>query len=226
MNVPQIDVGQTSSQYLDVRQMWLLPAQTPYGNMALKHMKIVQTIMYVNTKINHIYSDWQKLNIGSQQKPFDPTSYPDPTLHLLYIEEAIYFLRRLADDLISISFLLYQFRLNGQYPSKMEIDSIGSLLEKKKHLEFKEKLSNAEPFLTSLNDISNAYKHSFINSDQSTLGKEEPCVPALALKRNDLQQNPVFHLVTLSQVVSEFNKFYNLMKEFILEHNPGHQSAG
>ena len=41
-------------------------------------------------------------------------------------------------------------------------------------------------FLRLLNDISNAYKHSFVNSELMLVGRDEPGVYALELKWNDL----------------------------------------
>ena len=59
-----------------------------------------------------------------------------------------------------------------------------------------------------LNEISNAYKHSFINSEVTLLGRDEPVVFALALKYNRLDKSPQFHSVALSDVVQQFSGFY------------------
>lgn len=223
MNVPHIEIGKRPHEPLHISQMWLLPAKTPFGNMALKHTKVVQTLDHVNRKLQCIYADWQSLRIGQPPTIDDLLANRSPTAHLLLIEEAIYFLRKVADDLIATAFLLYRFHDSNQYPTTLEIDSIGSLLHTKAHLEFKERLSDAVGFLELLNDISNAYKHSFVNSDISLIGQLEPCAPALALKQNNLERHEEkLYVVAVSHIVHDFNKFYELMREVIMNYNPGH----
>ena len=50
MKIPQIENGSKGS-YLYVSQMLPLPADTRWGNLTLKFMKIVQRIEYLNSRI-------------------------------------------------------------------------------------------------------------------------------------------------------------------------------
>ena len=62
--------------------------------------------------------------------------------------------------------------------------------------------------LEPLNMVSNAFKHSFVNSDFSLIGRDEPCVFALGLDRNRIEAGVVFHNLSLSNLVSDLSGFY------------------
>jgi hypothetical protein len=62
--------------------------------------------------------------------------------------------------------------------------------------------------LRALNEIANAFKHSFVQSDITVIGRDEPCVQALSLDYNKLASNAKFHSVSLAWLVNEFSAFY------------------
>ena len=64
------------------------------------------------------------------------------------------------------------------------------------------------PFLNKLNDVSNACKHSFINTDYNLFGASEPLLFALGLPRNDSSKDSAFHVVPLREMVESFSEFY------------------
>lgn len=68
--------------------------------------------------------------------------------------------------------------------------------------------ANHSQVLAVLNDIANAFKHSFVQSDMSFIGRDEPYVLALGLHRNKLASGTKFNSVPLKWLVEEFSAFY------------------
>lgn len=62
--------------------------------------------------------------------------------------------------------------------------------------------------LQALNEISNAFKHSFVQSDITLIGRDEPFVFALSLRYNKLASGAQFHNVSLALIVQAFSVFY------------------
>jgi len=199
--IPQVDNGKRPEDPILAHVHLLpLPSNTPYGNLALKSMKIVMRIDWLNQRIQDAYASY------ARARSVDPI-VAKPLEHQLIAEEVVYWVRKTADELIGIcDFLLHAVEA-GEYPNALRIDSIGSALACRDS-EITAHLLDFTAFLAQLNDISNAYKHSFINSDVTLLGRDEPVVFALALKHNRLEASPVFHVVALSQVVRQFSEFY------------------
>src|SRR5215212_8562316 len=130
--------------------------------------------------------------------------------HGLVSEQVIYWLRKTADELIGLHHVLASRVANGEYPDRVSPDSIGGLLRGKavpppfvEHVDF----------LETLNEISNAYKHSFINSDLNLVGRDEPVVYALGLHRNKLEKSSALYAVSVREVVAGFNAFFDAMVE-------------
>lgn len=218
MSIPQINNGKKPDEYMTIFNMLPLQAHTPFGNLCLKHSKIVARLDHVNRKLIFVYHDWQRALSGQ----FDPSH--DITAHLLWIEEIAYFLRVTIDELIALAYLIYFKQKNGKYPDRIIIGSIGALLkeDKKKDRQFDELFSDYLGWLSIINNVTNAYKHSFINSDQSLIGRDEPCVPVLELHRNDLNNNTNFYSLSLKEVINDFNKFYEFIMAYIKDNAPPH----
>ena len=125
--------------------------------------------------------------------------------HLFLSEEIVYWLRKSADDLIAMLHVLEVRETVGVYPTRVEVDSIGGLLARSDIPNF---LASHLEFLNVLNEISNAAKHSFINSDITLFGRDEPCFFALTLKRNNLSNESKFYSVAVRDVLSRYNEFF------------------
>jgi len=189
--------------------MLMLPAETPFGSMWLKHMKILQRVDHINKKLQHVYKDWKV----SVQGEFDPSH--DISNHLLWIEEICYFLRVTTDELISLCYLFYIKKKDNKYPTNIKIHRIGKLIEnfdnkEDQHYDFRQRFSESFKWLKTFNRITNAYKHSFINSDLSKIGRDEPCVPVLDLPYSDLNRETHLYFIKLMEVINGFNNFYHL----------------
>jgi len=90
----------------------------------------------------------------------------------------------------------------GAYPESLTVDSIHHGLNLGWSV-----FEGHRPFLTVLNDVTNAHKHSFIQSELNIVGADEPCVAALTLTRNRLAAQPSFYNVALADVAARFSGF-------------------
>jgi hypothetical protein len=138
--------------------------------------------------------------------------------HALLSEQVIYWLRKTVDELIGLHHVLAERQKTGRYPSRVAPDSIGRLLQQDVPTLYRGHVS----FLRTLNDIANAYKRSFLNSDLTLMGKDEPIVYALGLRQNDLSNEPTLHAVPLREVVSQFDTFFTAMTAELRKCNVPH----
>lgn len=72
--------------------------------------------------------------------------------------------------------------------------------------------------LRALNDISNAKKHSFIDSDVTVAGVDEPAISALAQKNSAHANEPKFYVVALSKLVADYNPFLHDCNKWLRAH--------
>ena len=118
-------------------------------------------------------------------------------------EEAVAAIRRCADELVTLIWYLTQYDETGQFPENIKVDMIGSFLPKSQEL-----LNNKhDAFLEELRRLSNAHKHSFAQSDAHIIGTDEPCVYLLSYPRNNRTKDCEFVVVSVRQLVDEFNAF-------------------
>jgi hypothetical protein len=195
-NIPQINIGKQPEQHFNIVHMLPLPADTPFGNMALKYTQIVFRLDHANLLIREVFRSYVRAKTAD-----DGTI----THHLLLAEELVYWIRKTADELIALVHILNERQSAGAYPDRINPDGIGPFLALKNIPAW------AQPhcdFLRLLNEISNAYKHSFINSDAMLVGRDEPGVYALSLKRNDLEKATTLHNIRVTELVVRFDAFF------------------
>ncbi|RKV75427.1 MAG: hypothetical protein D8H97_23550 [Neisseria sp.] len=207
-SIPQLYIGEQShSGFVNAADMLNLPSSTPFGNLCLKYMKILQTMSYINEKLVLIFLE--DINIRTNRS-FIKFSY------LISIEEVVFLLRRITDEIIALLWLLGEWVKSGQCPTKLSIDCIGSALNNKEILS--NYLLDYEKFLDDLNHISNAQKHSFINSDLNLIGYDEPVINALRLDRNNLKNFDIqnweknHYSISVRYLIKTFNALFNDMK--------------
>lgn len=113
-------------------------------------------------------------------------------------------IRHYIDMSIAITWYLW----SGRKSSNIKIDSIGKYLSKKND-RFKE-YDQFKSFMDLVNAISNAYKHSIPNLHQfNIVGRDEPCLFAFSSKNNKDIFHPQFLGVALSELIFEFNHYFN-----------------
>lgn len=190
----------TDDPYNAALGFWL-PPDSPYGNFQLKYIKLIQRLDEANRKIAESRQFWDQcqgggtLPIGALER------------HVFANEEAVYMLRRAADELVSLVWCLSKYEQNGQYPSKIKIDCLGAVVAQRDNARL-EVFSDHIELMKILNDIANAFKHSFINSDHTLLGSEEPRVHALGMAYNKLDSEPQYYDVSLDSLIEKYNEFY------------------
>lgn len=195
-NIPQISTGKQPKQHFNVVHMLPLPADTPFGNLALKYTQIILRADHVNLLVREVFKSYTRAKASD-----DGTI----THHLLLAEELVYWLRKTADELIALVHIIGERQSAGVYPERISPDGIGPLLALQEIPAWAQAHCD---FLRLLNEISNAYKHSFINSDAMLVGKDEPGVYALSLQRNDLKRVTQLHNIRVAELVVQFDAFF------------------
>lgn len=201
-DIPQIDNGKKPLQPLNIVHFIWLPSNTPYGNLLLKGMNIVRRIDRVNLEIDQVFTSYvhpSKEDINNPQQ--------DLLEHQFYAEQVVYWMRKTADELISLAYVIDEWNRTEKWPMSVRIDSIAGLRENPSE-EFRQLFASHDTFLTTLNEISNSFKHSFINTDMTVVGSEYPVMFALALKRNKLSEPPQFYSVNFAEMVEAFSMLY------------------
>jgi len=201
-DIPQIDNGKKPLQPLNIVHFIWLPSDTPYGNLLLKGMNIVRRIDRVNLEIVRVFASYvhpSKEDINGPQQ--------DLVEHQFYAEQVVYWLRKTADELISLAYVIDEWNRSGKWPASVRIDSIAGLKESPSE-GLRQLFAPHDALLTTLNEIANAFKHSFINTDMTVVGSEYPVVYALALKRNKLSERPQFYSVDLAEMIEAFSVLY------------------
>jgi hypothetical protein len=207
-----IENGKAPDDPYNARLGFWLPPDTPYGNFQLKYMKIIWRLDEANRNIIDSWKFWQECTTEDML----PTGALER--HIFSNEETVYMLRRAGDELVAMIWLLEKYESEQKFPSKIKIDCFGAVVDQAEsarnpvfscHVELMEKL----------NDISNAFKHSFINSDQTLMGFSEPRIHALGLSFNKLSSDPVFYDVELDELVSKYNEFYKDCVKWLSEYS-------
>jgi hypothetical protein len=199
--VPQIQNGKEPDAALNARLGFWLPPDSPYGNLQLKLMKTVLRADDANRRIRSAYHHWANV--------FSLLGAPQAfAQHYLDLEGAVYSMRRIADEFISMHYVLSSLERDGRFPNEVEIDSIGRLLHAPAYIGAAPYKGHTE-VLSLLNDVNNAHKHSFANSDLNMIGGQEPVVYALGLKQNKLSASgPRFVSIGVKALVERYNPYY------------------
>lgn len=218
--IPKIEAFKKQRDILNVKDMIRLP-ETPYGSLTLKWFDIIQRFDSINDKIDEIYY-CHEIFVRNRTEEFN--EYRQVVIGKLFsksrcmIEELIYWLRKSTDEMISLVYILDYLSTHKICPEKIEIESIGKLLmDKSLCVDF---FSNHYDMLKTINDVSNAYKHSFLNTEISNhIGNDEPYFFALSLSNNDLKKKPYFYPVELTNFIIKYSGFCTSYKQLIQKYN-------
>ena len=187
----------------------LLPLEvdTPFGNLQLSWISILQRIGIINRTINEMNETFSLLDTSG--KLANPNI---PIILLAHYENLIYLLKTMADRLIMLTSILeYRSRL-GDYSSKIVIDSIGAV----SHSNLAEKLGNHKDTLETLNAVANTYKHSFLNLQASTVVmRNTPGFVAYYTPRNDINKASYIYPVIFVNTIRDFDAFLKDTKSLI-----------
>lgn len=205
MNIPQIQNCLIAGpKFGDVP----LPTDTPWGNLWLKTMKIRFRIEHINIRLRNVFNVYPKCKSGAAK---------DHYICLSEIEEITYWLRKTVDEYIQLLFVCSHFKKHKKWPTEIEIDSVGTLLLSPR-VDIYSFFNGHYAKLEQLNDISNAYKHGFMNSDNNYFGSEnEPLVMSLHVERNNLKNPPKFIVISLRDVIAHFDQLNQHCRSKLLE---------
>jgi len=214
MEYPIIESLKKHNEILRADQFLKLPTDTPFGNLLLSWVEIIQRTDRTNDLIIELYTDYHTI---TQSRG---VVNPDIS-HLFYkqkflTEQIFYWLRKTADELIGLVYILDYHKKNNKFPSKIKINSIGNLLNEENFIP--ELFDSFRGFLKIVNEISNGYKHSFINSQaHSYHGEYYPVVFAYTLDYNNLKNEPQFHAYKFSDILENYNTFLTEIKRYLME---------
>ncbi|MGF2412262.1 MAG: hypothetical protein ACQUYJ_08045, partial [Ferruginibacter sp.] len=133
-------------------------------------------------------------------------------------ETVIYWFRKTSDELIGLQYFMFYIVENNAEPDVIKIESIGNLLNSDSYLKVVHDKSLI--FLKLLNDVSNSYKHSFIDYEAAFLfGRYEPTLNSARRKWNKSENHAELFENNLRDIVTGFTQFYNDSMIFIDKQN-------
>ena len=216
-DVPLIKNGKMPDEPLNSALGFWLPPRTPYGNFQLKYKKVIERLDEANRRIIDSMTFWKMFIGNSMSLPAIPPENCSER-HEYANEQAIYMIRRASDELVALIWCLSVYEETEEFPKKIKKDRLSQAMGMKIF----------EPhtkFMSILNDISNAMKHSFVYSDNNLIGANEPRVHALDLHYNKQSSGIKFYDISLSTVVISFNAFYETcvswLKSYSERQRPG-----
>lgn len=207
MTIPQVETGKRHDEPMNFSLIIPLSASTPHGNLQLKHITIMSRLDEANRQIEIAYAEWDKFTAQRTKPGTELTNAFE--LHRFAMEYATTQLRRVADEFIALLWCLDRYREQGKYPDRIKVDSIGAMFGSNKYPGPDGVLQPHHEMLRLLNDISNAKKHSFIDSGVTIAGADEPAISALGHKPGYQVSEPKFYIVPLSRLVADYNPFFH-----------------
>lgn len=191
--------GRQVTHAINVGDLLWLPTDTPFGNLTPKLFWVMSLLAQANLRLEQSAAHWSAAMSGSIGQ--------EPTQHRLTAGEAVFAMRRAADELVTLTAVLDERLDVGCYPRKPKYDSIGTAIDK--HGNPKNELWSTHSWLLqTLNDLANAHKHSFIDSATTVVGELEPCATALYLPHNDLGKHEAqLYVVSLGSLAKAFTAF-------------------
>jgi hypothetical protein len=181
-----------------VSLLFWLPSSKEFGNLLPKLIWIQMRVDEINRLTSAAFTEWGHARAG---RLGDHAQY-----HIFAIEHAVFQMRRVADELVGLHSVLRHYEAAGSLPQVVSPDHVGGVLANN-DVFGEAPFQGHEDFLRTLNDIHNAHKHSFINSDSTVGGRDEPTVNALSRHRNRDDSPVQFHSVSLRQLCMHFEGF-------------------
>ncbi len=195
------------------------PKYNFFTSYILKHMSIVNRMLYINQLLEKQYSNWAYL---VNEKEIDKSNlYLSLLKHKEWErklinnyfeqEEFIMHLRKVIDDCISLlsissDCLFYDTKRKLNRPFEM----IGELF-KVNFVGFKYLLKHKD-FLHKINSISNGFKHCVANTMTLKIGINEPCIFVYENNKNSYYNDIG---ISINELIVDFNDFYRTFDSII-----------
>ncbi len=195
-----IDTGKMPSENFNIKLVPKLSKKAQDYGFLLKTMNMICSLDETNRNIIRVNQAWELIIKNIEEINVFNTR----TIYIINSANAhiIHDIRRFIDDIISIHWILLQ----TERVTEVKMTGLGSYLSdtNKSYKPF----DSFKDFLTKINDIENAYKHSIANNMSTLIGRDEPYIFALYSKHNKDFLNPRLIEIPLKDLISEFNKFY------------------
>ena len=179
----------------------------------LKHMSIINRLLYLNKALETHYKNWQNLvdfpqidnssNFNLLKSALKQKEWQRNLINNYYEqEEIIMHLRKTIDDCISLlSIATNCFFKDKKNNILRPFESIGECINQiGKYKIFTPHLN----YLKTINAISNGFKHCIANNTMYKIGKEEPCI--FVYEKNGLYYNEIG--ISINNLIIGFNEFY------------------
>lgn len=211
-NIPLIECFKPFERHSHVTNSFWLPPESDFGNLTLSLFNIIDRLDLINIEIIKLYKIFFFHKTRREKGNYMISTRKSAEQPFL-TEQIIYWLRKTADEFISIIWILKYYIENQVYPDQIKIESIGKHLHSEELLQ---ELGQFNNFLKTLNNISNAYKHSLTNSQISAYrGEEEPLVFAYNLPHNDRKKRADFYAIKFREIIEEYKKFTEECKNIL-----------
>lgn len=210
----QFDIYRDSTKEIYADDIPVFSASKYWGNLSSKVSFIFSRLDYLNDTLVSICEKVEIYNINFKKRN-GLTSKKVKIAPYIEIIHVMSDLRMIIDELIALLFIVEKRKVLGDYPNRIDIECIGDLLGKWNENKFDDVsfFTNYKVFLKNVNDITNTYKHSFINDHIIFYRQlEKPTVYAIRNfnKEFDLHKNKLI-AIPLEEIVNDFN---NMFKEY------------
>ena len=186
-----------------------------WGHLDQKFLFILQRIDYLNDLSSSIFEivkeNRRKLLNHEYIRGKDGVK---PYIEIIHLVNDV---RMIIDELISLLYISECKTETGDFPDKIRVSSIGEFIEKinKNNTSKLEFFKEYIEFLTTINEVSNAYKHSFINSEILFYRqKEYPIILAAKNPYNKVANQRVLIAENLELFIDNFN---DLFEKYLIE---------
>jgi len=207
----QFDIYRDSTKEIYADDIPEFSVSEYWGNLSSKVSFIFSRLDYLNDTLVSIcdkvkfYNDNFKKRNGLTSKKIKITPY----IEIIHVMSD---LRMIVDELIALLYIVEKRKVLGDYPRKIEIECIGDLFGKWNMNKFEDVIFfiDYKVFLKIVNDITNTYKHSFINDHIIFLRQlEKPTVYAIRNfnKEFDIHKNKLI-AIPLEVIVNDFNTMF------------------
>lgn len=191
--------GQRIGHVVNAADLPWLPDDTPFGNLTPKLFWVMTQLAHANQRLEESAAHWSAAMSGSIGN--------DLAEHKLTAGEAVFSMRRAADEFVTLIAVLEDRLETGFFPSKPRYDSVGTAFDGNGNARI-ELWARHAWLLQTLNDLANAQKHSFVDSDTTVVGQLQPCATALHLPYNDTEKRQVrLYVVALDHLATAYGAF-------------------
>jgi hypothetical protein len=220
----QFDIYRDSTKEIYADDIPEFSASEYWGNLSSKVSFIFSRLDYLNDTLVSICEKVEIYNVNFKKRNA-LTSKKIKITPYIEIIHVMSDLRMIVDELIALLHIVENRKVLGDYPSKIDIQCIGDLLGKWNENKFDDVkfFIDYKAFLKNVNDITNTYKHSFINDHIIFYRQlEKPTVYAIRNFKGefDILKNKLI-AIPLEDIVCDFNKMFKeyrvLLKEMTFE---------